>query len=308
MLRLRAVGLLALVLGVLVSFGATADDWVAVKLRGAVFAFVDGAWVQLHRGDVVSDDRVIRTQPSGRATFARGAETIDLGPSTQIQIFDQSGKRFTTVRQFYGFVEVEAEVQNVQHFGVRTPYLAAVVKGTKFTVESDSDSSGVSVMRGKVAVENLSTRKSVLLTAGQSIDSVAFVLMGANGVPVTPGPSDLPAELFADLGGGDPTVLDELLNGGGNDPPGLGLGLGGGNGLGLGGGGLDLDIGLGAGGSGVDLGVGAGGVGIELGVGAGGLDVGVGAGGAVLGVGAGAGGLTVTTPLGGISVPLGGLL
>jgi hypothetical protein len=321
MQKARAVGFFVLVFSALMTVAAMADDWVAVKLRGAVFAFVDGSWVQLHRGDVVPDDRVVRTQPSGRVTFARGAETIDLGPSTQIQIFDKNGKRFTTVRQFYGRVEIEAEAKNVLHFGVRTPYLAAVVKGTKFIVQSDKDSSDVSVMRGKVAVENFQTHKTVLLTAGQSIDSDNFVLVGDNGLPVLPGLGGgggavtPPPELFGGLGGGQPTVLDDLFGGSGG--PAVDLGLGGSNGvqLSLGAGGLDLgaDLGavqldLGLGGSGLDVGAGVGGASVNLGAGTGGVDVGVGLGGLDTGVSAGSGGVTVTTPVGGISLPLGGLL
>jgi len=133
MLKSRLL-LLVLAFSALFAFGAAADEWVAERLRGGVFAYVGNDWVQLNRDDVVPDDRVIRTQASGRVTFVRDAESIEVGPNSQIQIIDKSGRRYTTVRQFYGKVEIEAEVQNVQHFGVRTPYLAAVVKGTKFSV------------------------------------------------------------------------------------------------------------------------------------------------------------------------------
>src|SRR5690349_3301858 len=116
--------LLFLAFSVLFTLGASADEWVAERLRGGVFAYVGETWVALNRGDVVPDDRVIRTQNNGRVTFTRDAEVIEVGPNSQIQIIDKSGRRYTTVRQFYGTVEIKAEVQNVQHFGVRTPYLA----------------------------------------------------------------------------------------------------------------------------------------------------------------------------------------
>ena len=107
---------------------AFADDWMAVRLRGEVFVYHDG-WVKLERGDVVADDSIIRTLGRGRVSFERGAETIDLLPNSQIRIIDQTGRRFTTVMSDYGGVEIDAEVQNVEHFSVATPFLAAVVKG-----------------------------------------------------------------------------------------------------------------------------------------------------------------------------------
>ena len=130
-----------------------ADDWTAVKLRGNVLQLVDGEWGPLERGDVVPDSRVIRTMGGGRVTFVRGEETLDLGGNTQIQIHDRGGCRpFTTVKQYFGKVQVEAEVKQVQHFAVQTPYLVAVVKGTKFTVVSGKSDSQVSVERGAVSV------------------------------------------------------------------------------------------------------------------------------------------------------------
>src|SRR5688500_5063394 len=109
----------ALALGLFAMLGAlpaTADDWKIVKLRGTVVEFVEGEWQRLERGDVVPDDRVIRTL-GGRVTLVRGGETIDLGSNTQIQIFDEEARRpFTTVKQHFGTVGIEAEVRDVQHF------------------------------------------------------------------------------------------------------------------------------------------------------------------------------------------------
>ena len=70
-----------------------ADDWTAVRLRGEVFVYRDG-WVKLERGDVVSDDSIIRTVGRGRVSFERGAETIDLLPDSQMRILDQTGQGY----------------------------------------------------------------------------------------------------------------------------------------------------------------------------------------------------------------------
>lgn len=147
---------------------AFADDWTAIRLRGAVEQLVDGTWKPLILGAVVPDDRPIRTGPDGRVDFRRDQDQITLGGDTQIQIKDQAGQRFTTIVQDHGFVESDVDVQNVQHFSVETPYLAAVVKGTHFVVESTTHGSSVVVTRGIVAVESRITREQTTVTVGQT--------------------------------------------------------------------------------------------------------------------------------------------
>ena len=148
---------------------ALADDWVADKARGGVFQLVDNTWQPLPRGGIISDTRIVRTASNGHLTLTRGLETVELGPSTQISIFDKGGNMpFTTVTQLTGMVSIEAEVRNVKHFAVETPYLAAVVKGTRFTVTSNDHSSSVTVRRGHVAVEDTHNHEHVMLSVGQS--------------------------------------------------------------------------------------------------------------------------------------------
>jgi hypothetical protein len=186
---LLIVVLTALLAGV---SSAVADDWTAVRLRGVVLELVNGDWEQLARGDVVSDDRVIRTL-GGHATFVRGEETIELGPNTQIQIFDQPRSRpYTTVRQYFGEVSIEAEVKDVQHFAVQTIHLVAAVKGTRFTVFSDDDRSEVRVRRGAVAVESTDDGSHSLISAGQSASA------GADQTLEVAGHGDLPEVLGPD--------------------------------------------------------------------------------------------------------------
>ena len=58
----------------------------------------------------------------------------------------------TTVTQQAGTILLEVERQNVKHFEVDTPYLAAVVKGTQFQVTVDGVGSHATVLRGQVEV------------------------------------------------------------------------------------------------------------------------------------------------------------
>ena len=196
---------------------AFADDWQAAKLRGIVLQLVDNQWQPLQRGDIVSDTRVIRTTVSGHAEFTRGGETIDLEPNTQIQIFDKAHhqKPFTTVVQQFGTVSVEAQVQNVQHFAVETPYLAAVVKGTRFVVTANKTGGSVAVNRGHVAVTDKLSKTHTLLGVGQSavIDKAA-----TGGALVVQGVGQLPEVL---TGSNQPVTVETSNNSGG-----IGLKLG----------------------------------------------------------------------------------
>ncbi|MCB9993026.1 MAG: FecR domain-containing protein [Hyphomicrobiaceae bacterium] len=159
---------------------AMADDWIADQLRGNVLIYSNGDWVQLQRGDVVSDDRYIRTMGSGRVTFLRGNETIEMAGNTQMRIVDSNGRQFTTVIQDFGSVSIEAEVQNVQHFAVETPFLAAVVKGTRFTVTVGDEDASVAVERGLVQVNDHMHDMSTFIPAGQRVK-----VMQGHGMQVT---------------------------------------------------------------------------------------------------------------------------
>lgn len=150
------------------SAAAFADDWNVVRLRGNVLQYIENDWHPLKKGDIVPDDRPIATSGTGHAALTRGNETIELGPNTQIRINDKGGRKpFTTVFQYSGTVAIEAEVRNVQHFAVRNQYLAAVVKGTRFTVTEGKNGASVEVQRGQVSVEDEGSSDSVLILAGQ---------------------------------------------------------------------------------------------------------------------------------------------
>jgi hypothetical protein len=175
---------------------AEAAEWTIVKLHGMVYAeAAGGQWVRLSRGDAVADGHVIRTLRNGNAVVARGAETISLGPGTQAEITDRPGSRpFTTVREETGSIGVAAEARAVRHFSVETPYLVAVVKGTRFTVSTNDQGSSVAVARGLVAVTTRAGRRTVMLPAGQRVLATRYGGMLVSGTAV-------PALVHSRIGG-----------------------------------------------------------------------------------------------------------
>ena len=163
-----------------------ADDWTATRLRGLVYAIENGQWQPLARGDIVSDSRMIRTAHNGRVVFERDGESIELSADTTIQIQDRVGARYTSVQQHTGEITVVANVENVQHFSVQTPFLAAVVKGTSFRVIARADESEVLVIRGMVEVRDPIHRTNVMITKGQSATASGRIALAAYGSNVAP--------------------------------------------------------------------------------------------------------------------------
>jgi hypothetical protein len=146
---------------------AIADDWVADRLRGEVSVMSGGNWLQLQRGEVVPDGVSVRTGADGRVELLRGAERIELASNTEISIRDAGSQKMTSVLQTYGSVTIEAERRNVQHFSVQTPVLAAVVKGTQFTVSYRNGQARVDVERGLVQVQDAGHDMVVDVAPGQ---------------------------------------------------------------------------------------------------------------------------------------------
>jgi uncharacterized membrane protein YgcG len=254
--RLKRVGLVSVSALALATSASSADEWVAERLRGGVFALENGQWVQLQRGDVVPDDRPVQTAADGRVSFTRGKERLDLGPGTQVQIFDvgASTQPYTTVRQYFGKVGVEAEVREVEHFAVETPYLAAVVKGTRFSVETTEGASRVDVERGEVSVSDNEGGQTASVAAGESA-SVGPEIgeiggLGSIVTEVTPAQASTPVErpsISSTAGESSPSPVRDPAPGmepnpgrpgtppSDNNGTGAGNGNGGGNGGGSGG-------------------------------------------------------------------------
>ncbi len=173
-------------LAVFSSVPAFADQWEVMKLRGTVQVLTAGIWSDLKRGDMVPDDQTVRTLSDGRVDLQRDQEVISLGADTQVQVHDKTRVRYTTVQQDFGSVEVDAQVENVQHFEVDTQFLAAVVKGTHFVVTADNAGASVTVDRGMVAVEAAASHQSTTLSVGQTASIHAgsdFQLSGAGPLP-----------------------------------------------------------------------------------------------------------------------------
>lgn len=141
------------------------------------------------------DGATVRTGPSGRAVLLRGRETIVMSPSSAITLPAGATRDFTKVRQQSGTLLFKIGKKPEAHFEVDTPYLAAVVKGTTFTVKVASAGASVHVLEGAVEVATADRKSSFLTRAGQ----ISSVFAKAAGDIFTTGA----ASLSGPSGGGE---------------------------------------------------------------------------------------------------------
>ncbi|MGK2740956.1 FecR domain-containing protein [Tepidicaulis sp. LMO-SS28] len=115
---------------------------------------------------------VVETGSTGRAVLSRGEEVIVVSPNSSISISPESARgMLTSILQRVGTILLTVDKKDRQHFEVETPYLAAVVKGTKFSVSVDGAGAAVHVMEGAVEVIDLDTGDVGVVRPGQTAQS-----------------------------------------------------------------------------------------------------------------------------------------
>lgn len=133
---------------------AFAQDWQVVQIRGyATIAQPDGRAQTAFAGSTIAPGGSFSVSANGRAVLSDGRDTVIVSPGTTIGIPKRRvGGLATTIVQTSGQTELEIEKLSRPHFQVQTPFLAAVVKGTHFTVAVGPSGAQVSVQRGRVDV------------------------------------------------------------------------------------------------------------------------------------------------------------
>ncbi|EJN15826.1 Fe2+-dicitrate sensor, membrane component [Bradyrhizobium sp. YR681] len=163
--------MVALVLGA-ASGASAADDgvWSVSKASGEVWIAADGAQpVSLNQEETLKPGNTIRTGRNGRVLLVRGEETILISPNSVVGLpVEKKDGLSTTIIQRAGSILLEVEKRNVKHFEVETPYLAAVVKGTQFSVTVGAGSTKVGVVRGQVEVSDFKTGQIAQVMPGQA--------------------------------------------------------------------------------------------------------------------------------------------
>lgn len=150
--------------------GFAQTNWLVANAGKQVMVTTDSrTWVPLRKGDTVPNGAWVSTGNSGRAQLVRGKESIIFKPNTLAALTTQGFFfRKTEVLQQTGELELQIEKRGRPHTTIQTPFLAAVVKGTRFTVTVGRRDARVDVDEGLVEVTSFARGERSNLKPGQS--------------------------------------------------------------------------------------------------------------------------------------------
>lgn len=163
----------SILLVVFLAFSSTAlagarGDWTVVQSAGEVVILVDGYQkAAVDPRAALQEGTIIATGKSGRAVVRRGDEQIIVQPNTRLKLTNGSTAT-TRFMQSTGSALYRIGKKRAPHFQVDTPYLAAIVKGTIFTVTVDGEHADVSVTEGAVEVSSNAGAAVTLVKPGMS--------------------------------------------------------------------------------------------------------------------------------------------
>ncbi|MGY3450749.1 FecR domain-containing protein [Bradyrhizobium sp. USDA 4353] len=157
------------------AIAADGEPWLVSKSSGDVWVTTQGAaQVSLGREEALKPGDTIRTGPNGRVRLTRGAETMVIAPNSEVGLpAEAKDGMATTILQRAGSILLDVEKRNVQHFEVETPFLAAVVKGTQFSVTISARTAKVEVSRGQVQVADFKSGQIAQVLPGQAATTFA---------------------------------------------------------------------------------------------------------------------------------------
>ncbi len=116
----------------------------------------DGQWIKPD-SNKLSLPVTVRTQSSGKAEISQGDTKITLNPNTELTLAatsSRAAKLLGLVKQRVGSAIYKVE-KHPGDFVVETPYLVSVVKGTRFSVVTNSADSFITVTEGLVEVRDV---------------------------------------------------------------------------------------------------------------------------------------------------------
>jgi len=170
-LALAFVPLFCLVASPAGAAGNSPDKWIVTQLSGDARVVHPGAQpASLKVNNLLTPGDTLLTGPTGRATLVHGADYIVVAPRSELRLpTAPQPTGFTRVVQTVGTLLFKVKHTGIPHFSVDTPMLAAVVKGTTFTVVVDRDRSAVQVIEGKVEVTALDGGMNRMVEGGRTI-------------------------------------------------------------------------------------------------------------------------------------------
>lgn len=157
----------------------TALGWRVSGLTGEASARLGSApYEALAIGDIVPVGSEIQTERGSVVFLSRRGDRVVIQPASHLRIAEpKAGGLLTQFIQSFGNVFYDVEPRSSRSFGVQGPYMAAVVKGTRFLVTVNRKANSVRVDEGRVLVAAVDGTSSAMVGPG----NVATVERGGNG-------------------------------------------------------------------------------------------------------------------------------
>ena len=155
---LRVVGL-ATILATLAVTAWADEAWHLTAVEGtARLDQGNGVWIPATVGAVVAPGRAVETGANGRVVMKSDKDEATMSPDSRMEAPKAEEGTRSNIVQKLGTLLFKIERAPARRFAVDTPYLAAVVKGTTFTVTVRDDSGLVHVTEGAVLVASFASR------------------------------------------------------------------------------------------------------------------------------------------------------
>jgi uncharacterized membrane protein YgcG len=159
----------ALTVGLLTSMPtqAAGGHWTVSAVDGAVMVIGSGGEAYAaSRGQPVVAGSTVVTEDDSAVVLTRRGDSITVYPNSEMTIPVASGAGEPGVLQGIGRLLFRMETRESRDFEVRTPFLAATVKGTTFTVVVTRTQATVSVAEGSVHVAAARGGRSEMVRPG----------------------------------------------------------------------------------------------------------------------------------------------
>jgi hypothetical protein len=151
---------------------AQSPAWTVSEAKGQVTVIDPAGQRAAKVGTTLVAGATVRTGAGASAVLVRGREFVTMRQNAQLRIAPAVRERgIIQILQDYGSALFNIGKQPDPHFGVETPYLAAVVKGTTFVIAVSREGASLQVTEGAVETSTLDGGAVELIRPG----SVAMI-------------------------------------------------------------------------------------------------------------------------------------
>jgi FecR protein len=142
---------------------------VVVAVDGDVSISRGGATLTVQPGTVIAPPVTILTGGDGHVELRQGATTVSIASDTRVELpaTTSADGLIERVSQPRGNVVYEVAKRPGRKLRIETPYLVAVIKGTRFNVSAQDEGATVSLFEGRLEIWTPDDSDVVQLSAGE---------------------------------------------------------------------------------------------------------------------------------------------